>query len=238
MIEDNPLYQQFTGKQQAEASFWQYEVNRYIQWYKNEVPSLYYTPCPEEYEKVRKPSVQDAAILTWTEMHQKPKYKRELAFPADALNGMKVLDVGSGPIPSAVCFSGCDLYALDPLHPLYRALGFPHHLYPEVHFVDAPAESIPFVDHYFDAIISVNAIDHVDDLEVASRELQRVMCEDGLFRMQVNYHPATVFEPIEINDTLFSDLFGWVKGLHVLKRAQRSFSFQVTGEEEFVLWGN
>ena len=76
---------------------------------------------------------------------------------------MKVLDVGSGPFPSALCFQGCDIYNLDPLMDKYIAAGYPLHCYESrARFVQAKAEAIPFEDGFFDAVISVNAIDHVD----------------------------------------------------------------------------
>lgn len=225
-------------KQQSEAHFWQYEIQRYISWYNGELPFLYYTPSPRPEERIAGDNIVESAILTWTELHQKPKYLSELQITPIDFSGKKVLDVGAGPIPSATCLKDCHIYSLDPLHSVYKTLGFPQHLYPDVTFIESPAESIPVEDRFFDVIISVNAIDHVDNLPKVARELCRVAKPGCDFKVHVHYHPSTVCEPVEINDKIFSELFGWVKGLHIIQKQQKSFSNTVNDMEQYVLWGN
>jgi len=43
------------------------------------------------------------------------------------------------------------------------------------------AESIPYQDHYFDAVIAVSALEFVHDLEAVCREVKRVLKPDGRF---------------------------------------------------------
>lgn len=225
-------------KQKKEAAFWKAEIEQYRLWYEGEVSFLYNTPSPLPAEKIVCDNPIHSYILTWTELHQKPKYLHELNADPRLFAGKKVLDVGAGPIPSATCFEDCELYVLDPLMSVYRKSGFPHHLYPKVHFVEAPAEKIPFEDNFFDVIISVNAIDHVDHLEKVAKELRRVAKPDCQFLMHVDYHKATICEPIEIDDDIFSFSFNWVKGLRVLSRSRHSYSSEDYESERFVLWGN
>ena len=130
------------------------------------------------------------------------------------------------------------IYGIDPLISNYEKAGFPLNLYPDVHFIESGAENIPIEDHFFDVILSVNAIDHVDDLEKVAKELRRVAKPDCKFLMHVHYHKATVPEPIEINDSIVLNLFGWVKDLKVKKRSRRSFASIAKEGEEFVLWSN
>ena len=59
----------------------------------------------------------------------------------------------------------------------------------------------------FYAVVSVNAIDHVDDFGQAAREIQRVLKPRGKLRMQVHYHPPTRCEPIEVDDTILLESF-------------------------------
>ena len=179
-----------------------------------------------------------SAILTWTELHQKPKYLESLRLSPDAFTGKKVLDIGAGPVPSGTCFDDCRLFCLDPLNPVYRMLGFPQDLYTDVVFINDPAEQISVEDCFFDAIISVNAIYHVYCLEKVAEELHRVAKPGCSFVMHVHYHNATVYEPIEIDDEMFSRLFGWVDGLRKVGRSQESYSRSVGEGEEFVLWSN
>lgn len=226
-------------KYEKEAVFWKREILQYQMWYKGELSRLYNTPVPLPAQRVLTEDLLRSSILTWTKLHQCPKYLHELQLSPSAFEGKRVLDVGAGPIPSATCFTGCDLYALDPLLSVYRELGFPHDLYPEVHFVEAYAEQLPFGDDFFDVILSVNAIDHIDDLVQVAKELERVSKPDCFFAMHVHYHPSTVCEPIEINDSLFEKVFGWVKGLHVVSRSKYSYSSSnVPEDEQYVLWSN
>ena len=197
------------------------------------------TPAPLSEQKIIiKDNPIYSAILTWTELHQQPKYLHDLQLHSSIFTGKKVLDIGAGPIPSGICFEGCELYAVDPLMSDYCKLGFPHHLYPQVRFIEAYAERLPFDDHFFEVIISVNAIDHVDDLVKVSKELQRVAKSDCLFAIHTHYHEATVCEPIEINDEIFGDLFNWVKGLRIANKTKCSFSSKVGEDEWYVLWSN
>ena len=67
-------------------------------------------------------------------------------------------------------------------------------------FVRAFAEDMPFPSASFDAVISVNAIDHVDDFARAASEISRVLKKDGVLRMQVHYHPPRELEPYSLTD--------------------------------------
>lgn len=225
-------------KQNAEMVFWKSEIQSYLDWYTGNLPVLYNTPCPSLTQKIKGNSLLQSAVLTWTELHQKPKYLNDLDVDANCFSGKKVLDVGCGPIPSAICFEKADIYGVDPLISNYEKAGFPLNLYPDVHFIESGAEAIPIEDHFFDVILSVNAIDHVDDLEKVAKELRRVAKPDCKFLMHVHYHKATVPEPIEINDSIFFNLFGWVKDIKVKKRSSRSFTSIAKEGEEFVLWSN
>jgi SAM-dependent methyltransferase len=225
------------SKQAAELSFWKQEVLRYQEWFNGKFP-MYKTDVPRHDQKIFARDLKDSSILTWHKLHQEAKYLSDLALDADAFQGLKVLDVGAGPIPSATGFRGCSLYCLEPLLHQYLEAGFPIHCYPGVTFVHAVAESIPFDDAFFDAVISVNAIDHVDDLPRTAAELQRVLKPGGLFRMHVHYHAPTKCEPIHIDDRLFQDLFHWCKNLKKLKETRQSFSMELPADQSFALWSN
>lgn len=225
-------------KHKMESAFWKEEISRYQLWYEGKLSCLYNTPAPAPAEKVVLENPLHSWILTWLNMHQKPKYLLELNVDALQFIGKKVLDVGAGPIPSATCFYGSDLYLLDPLMSMYKELGFPHQLYPEINFIEASAEKIPIEDDFFDAIISVNALDHLDNLELVAKELKRVAKENCTFIMHVNYHTPTICEPIEINDTIIHDLFGWIPGLRKVSQSRRAYCSISDEEDEYVLWSN
>ena len=122
---------------------------------------------------------------------------------------MQLLDIGSGPMPSALAFENCTVHCLDPLLPAYMTAGFAIHYYDRVKFVHAHSEDIPYPDHYFDAIISVNALDHVDDFDKTSHEIRRVLKLGGKLRFHLHYHSPTPLEPIDLNDQKMMQSFGW-----------------------------
>jgi SAM-dependent methyltransferase len=225
-------------KRSAELQFRRQEIKRYEQWFGGELSPLYKTPSPQDHQKVEAPNEKDASVLTWHKLHQEAKYLENLDLPSDAFKGMKLLEVGSGPMPSATCFKDCRLYCLEPLLPEYLQAGFPLHYYEGVTFIHGVAENIPTFDASFDAVISVNAIDHVDSIEETASEIRRVLKPAGLFRIHVHYHSPKICEPIELNDEIFRKLFGWCGHLRKISSSATSFSADLRGDERFVLWSN
>lgn len=226
-------------KQNAEIRFWQKEIQRYKKWYRGELKGLYSHPSPTT-NKIEAYTPELSAILTFFEIHQKRKYLEDLGLEKHEFFGLKVLDVGSGPFPSALCFENCEVFSLDPLFDRYIAAGFPIHCYDSMaKFVQAKAESIPFDDDYFGAVISVNAIDHVDDFEKTANEIKRVLQHDGRFRMHVHYHSKTTAEPIELNDEVFLKNYSWVSNLKRISESKEKLGTVLTDpNEKYVLWGN
>jgi SAM-dependent methyltransferase len=129
------------------------------------------------------------------------RYPEALKIPRDHFAGKTILDVGCGPYPLSIAFEDCRIVCLDPLILQYEAAGFPLAEFTDrVTFVRGFAEDMPFPSRSFDAVISVNAIDHVDDFARAAQEISRVLKKDGVLRMQVHYHPPRQLEPNALND--------------------------------------
>jgi len=224
-------------KYALEENFWRIEIERLVLWYRGEREVHYRTPAPGPEERVQHRDPRLAAILSWFELHQKPKYLLDLALPSDAFRGMRVLDVGSGPMPSGEAFAECELYCLDPLFPRYLNAGWPLHLYrPGTRFVHGYAEDMPLEDDFFDAVISVNAIDHVDDFRAAAGEIRRVLKPGGELCMHVHYHPPTGTEPLELDDQIVADAFGWCERLEKRRESDEKSSAVAAEGESYALW--
>ena len=61
---------------------------------------------------------------------------------------------------------------------------------------EAPAEKLPFPDHYFDTVLSVHVLCSVRDVPKALAEVRRVLKPDGQFRFFDHvraYHPLGAF---------------------------------------------
>jgi SAM-dependent methyltransferase len=223
-------------KQRTEIEFWKRELSGYQRWYRGELPELYGARSPEQEQMVRAHNERDSALLTWLELHQKPKYLRDLQLSPTSLRG-RVLDVGAGPLPSALAFNGIELYCLDPLYSAYLDAGYPLHYY-DCRFVNAACENIPLPDDSFDVVLSVNAIDHVDDFAAAAAEIRRVLKPDGKLAMHVHYHQPTDAEPVALSDETFLAAYGWCPHLRRVAAATEKTGSRADAGELYVLWRN
>lgn len=137
------------------------------------------------------------AVMT---MHSlRPHYTERLQIPRDHFRGQRVLEIGCGPLAPILQFSGCARHGVDPLVDVYMEAGWPLYDY-DAKFINAGGESLPYRDRYFDAIISVNALDHVDDFEQTAREMERVLKPGGSLIFEVEYHEPTITEPLKLSD--------------------------------------
>jgi SAM-dependent methyltransferase len=227
-------------KEFAEIKFWRRQIENYKNWYNGSIKELYGHPAPEEKDKVKSANLELSAILTFFKTHQTIKYKKDLLLNDDDFMGMKLLDIGSGPFPSSLVFEGCETFSLDPLMDSYISAGYPIHCYEQrARFVKSMAENMPFEDGFFDAVISVNAIDHVNDFGDTAKEIKRILKPGGKFRMHVHYHPKTKAEPLELNDEVFLQHYSWVKDLKKLNVSKHKIGTSLESEHEsYVVWGN
>jgi SAM-dependent methyltransferase len=169
---------------------------------------MYGQPPPTDDEKQVKATVEASAGVTTVAVSLN-RYPEALKIPRDHFAGKTVLDLGCGPYPLSIAFEDCHIIGLDPLVREYEAAGFPLSEFADrVTFVRGFAEDMPFSSQSFDAVISVNAIDHVDDFASAAREISRVLKKDGVLRMQVHYHAPTKLEPNALDDDMILEHLG------------------------------
>lgn len=198
----------FLKKQSIELNFWHREIQNYVKWYKGEMDSHYGILSPTQQEKIVQFTLRENVILTWAKLDIE-KYPKRLLVPRNYFSGKKLLDVGCRPIPYVLAFTNCQFWGLDPLIDSYRKLGFPLDKYGNrLTYLNASAEKILVKGGFFDAVISANSIDHVDDFPLAARELSRVLRPGGILRMEVHYHPPTDCESWELNDSIIIKHFG------------------------------
>lgn len=109
--------------------------------------------------------------------------------------GKKMLDIGCGPKGSLDYFSMADLrIGLDPVAEGYLQFevsrGITEH-------VCAVAECMPFIDQAFQIVISLNSLDHVDNLDPVISEIDRVLSIGGYFILYTEIHDEpTITEPM------------------------------------------
>jgi SAM-dependent methyltransferase len=192
-------------KEAAELRHWRSELVRLHDWFIGGTVDWWGLPAPSAGQKLARSDLWSTnAILT---MHQlRPTYWEELQLDGDAFAGQRVLEVGCGPLAPILQFDRCERHGLDPLIDAYVAAGWP--LYDlDVTFVNAAGEHMPYPDGWFDSVISVNALDHVDDFRAVAREIERVLKPGGRLQFEVEYHEPTVTEPLKLDDEEIGNAF-------------------------------
>jgi len=207
------------SKQLGELVWWHKRIRELTTWYNG----------LDDNKKVKQYNLIGNVAVSWT--NAIPKYPRLIQLPTDYFQNMKILDIGCGPLPFALAFTDCEIYGIDPLLDMYRRMGFPVDEYSKrLTYVSCPAENMPFEDEFFDAIISVNAIDHVDDLAQVASEISRVLRPGGIVRFWIEYHTPRILEPWSIDDATIIRYFG--------RLGIKKISELPTSGGNTVVWGN
>lgn len=135
-----------------------------------------------------------------------PRYRDDLYLNESSFIGKRVLDLGCGPHGGLIGFIDCEKHGVDHLIEEYKKLGYPLDKH-NINYIDSKSEKIPFDDSYFDVVISVNSLDHVDDVEQTFCEISRVLKPKGDFFGQFMFHDVPFLcEPICLNHEVISSL--------------------------------
>jgi len=118
-------------------------------------------------------SYYDSISNAYNELYSEEQLKkcRVIAENFDFRN-KKILDVGCG-TGIATEFFHCDTG----VEPSKRLLEIASEKYPSIQFIKASAESLPFNDDEFDAVVSLTAVQNFDDIEKGLMEIKRVAKE-------------------------------------------------------------
>ena len=231
------------AKHIAELAWWERGLRYRVEWYRGK-RTMYGRPPPTDEEKHVRDTIEASAGVT-TVAVSLDRYPKALKISRHHFAGKTLLDVGCGPYPLSIAFEDCRIIGLDPLVGRYEEAGFPLSEFTDrVTFVRGFAEDMPFPGQSFDAVISVNAIDHVDDFARAASEISRVLKKDGVLRMQVHYHPPRKLEPYALTDEDVLAHFGHL-GIEKISEEVPSgpardpgSSPDVDPRERLVVWAN
>ena len=221
-------------KNRNELRHWQERKESIVSWFRGEKEYFFSFPLSEE--RVYQFDETTNALLTFIKKeNQHASYLKDLLLRADSFRGLKVADIGSGPFPTLLVFENCERYCIDHLIEAYESLGFPLKPFKsDVHFLNAKSESIPVPNSFFDAVISRNALDHVDDFSRTALEIRRVLRPGGILHILVNYHRPTPTEPHVLNDSVIMSEFSELK-LRKLLELHGAWGFS---SGKTVLWSN
>lgn len=130
----------------------------------------------------KRKSVEGTLLNGWFEEF----YTSHFGLSHEDYRDKRILDIGCGPRGSLEWATiARERVGLDPLADEYLNIGAADHA---MTYVAASAESIPFSDHSFDVVCSLNSLDHVDDLNATITELKRVTAVGGLLLVLTDVH--------------------------------------------------
>lgn len=185
-------------KYRAELDYWRGELHNLDRWFVKGDKDWWGVACPTSENRMDGSDIWSVNAVNT--LHAiRPSYLEELRLDADAFAGERILEVGCGPLAPVVQFGDCERHGLDPLIDRYIAAGWPMYAF-DVKLVSSGAESMPYPDAWFDSVISVNALDHVDDFPAVAREIQRVLRPGGRLIFEIEEHEPTTTEPLSLND--------------------------------------
>lgn len=122
----------------------------------------------------------------------------------DDFAGKTMLDIGCGPLGSLEWADNAkERIGVDPLGDRYQKLNKSAQ---SMKYVRAGAESLPFDDGRFDVVSLFNALDHVENVDNAVGEAQRVLAPGGdiLLIVEVDHRP-TITEPHFLTEDILND---------------------------------
>lgn len=138
-------------------------------------------------------------------LHWKRQYWRTLIqeLQLDLPSRIRCLDAGCGPAGIFMVLEQQVVAAVDPLLERYEAelAHFDHKNYPWVHFASQPLEVFE-PQQPFDCVFCLNAINHVEDLELCWKRLKAAVKPGGTLVVSIDAH----------NHIFFKHLFRWLPG--------------------------
>lgn len=207
------------AKYDAELEHWQAELPRLVGWYQGAVQDWWGLPAPIEPE--RQVVSDDPAVNALHTAHAlRPGYRHQLLLDRSALRGQRVLEVGCGPLGQLLQFTDCVRHGLDPLLHRYLEAGWPLAAY-GVAYACACGEAMPYPDGVFDAVVAVNALDHVDDFGRVAAEIERVLRAGGRLFFEIEYHQPTLCEPQRLDDATVVAAFPRCRMVKVAERGKQ-----------------
>jgi len=113
-----------------------------------------------------------------------PEFRAALLDAAGVKEGLRVLDIATGPgyVAGAAAARGADAIGVDFAPNMVTEARKRH---PQAMFQEGDAEDLPFPDETFDAVVSSFGMLHVSRAEVVLMEVQRVLRPGGRFAFTV-----------------------------------------------------
>jgi len=220
-------------KPKAELDFWRDELKYLTRWSKGEL-ELYNNQCPtkEQRREFEHLSESHAAVQLWNKYVTKQGYLDVLEIDESVFEGAIVADIGGGPTSGlAYMQSPTKKIIVEPLLDKYIESGYPKYN-DDIEAVCSIAEEIPLPDNCADIVVTVNALDHVDDVDKTVAEIRRILKPNGKIILHVTQRKVpTICEPQVLTDEKMEALFSWCEGF-------KKKELKTPRPSEWAVWGN
>ncbi len=157
--------------------------------------------------------------------------------------GTVILDAGCGPAGIFIALKGNGVDAIDPLLDKYRQLPhFQPQRFPWTNFKTIPIESLDETEKY-DIIFCMNAINHVNDINVCYDHLVRALKPDGVIVISTDAHkysflkkifqalPGDMLHPVQMDIREYDQLLTG-RNISILEnilyKSERIFDYYIT----------
>lgn len=123
-------------------------------------------------------------------------YCRELMIKESSFKNKIVVDIGCGPWGSLHFFKAKMKFGVDNLaHEYQKEFKTQNH---DMVYLNCHSHKIPLLDNFADAVISNNALDHVDNFEKTIQEIYRILKPKGKIILNFNLRPFSLLTEPQI----------------------------------------
>jgi SAM-dependent methyltransferase len=183
---------------------------------KENAPDSVFRGLKSAYQTIARPGKHKAEMDFWLMRHQREggrfenaNYEQSMrvmarAFPQDFFEGKNVVDFGCGPCGTLKWLSkksyciGVDVLVEDYLAAFEEEMRDHNMAY-----VISSESYIPLPDHSADIVLTMNSMDHVDNLDAMSKELLRILKPGGVLFGSFNLdEEPTPTEPLVLTEEL------------------------------------
>lgn len=181
MLQDPETGQELKVKQNKVIGANKYDIKNNVIFFQKEEKTSNWDKLNKQFLKYHK------SLTTYTMLNSTPIINYlALKTGLGGIKNQKVLDVGGGTGHTYASFfqypESVDYYLLDPnlrlLHDQFIRI-YPKLTYLQMKHIIAKAEHLPIKDNTFDMVISISAIDHLEDYKAFLKEAYRVLKPNG-----------------------------------------------------------
>lgn len=182
----------------------------------------------QEYEKFYWKNIPNSTLKN-DYLEGSKKVKLEIQRITNLSKQKKVLQIGCGPEDVIHHWGGKNNFAVDPLVDFFKKRKLLKHS--GVKMQKAVGESLPYTSNYFDIILLINVLDHVQDPQKVINEVRRCLKKGGIFYIRTNVRSIILLPLLKL---IWKTKFSTAKGHPHLFLERNIDSLLINGNLEII----